>query len=129
MLLRYGCSYGLCAWINTWCRSQVCVQIELTFLVMLLYRWWSFCANYFYSTLIDNTICRLLKVNPILISNNFGKEVVTKWTTNLTSNKELCTNGYIFFKWVSNLISFVDLAFNWFYGWFFLQNLHLMVEH
>ncbi len=47
MLLIYGCYYGFCAWINTWCRSLTCVQIELTFLVMLLYIWWFFCANYF----------------------------------------------------------------------------------
>jgi hypothetical protein len=129
MLLRYGCSYGFYAWINTWCRSLMCVQIELTFLVMLLYRWWSFYAIYFYSTVIGNTICWLLKINPIPISNNFGKEVVSKLTTNLTSNKELYTNGCNFFKWVNNLISFVDLAFNWFSRWFFLQNLHLMVKH
>jgi hypothetical protein len=129
MLLRYGWSYGFCAWINIWCRSQACVQIEQIFLVMLLHRWWSFSANYFYSTVTGNTICWLLKFNPIPISNNFGKEVVTKLTTNLTSNKELYTNGCTFFKQVNHLISFVDLAFNWFYGWFFLQNLHLMVKH
>ncbi len=72
-----------------------------------------------------NTNFRLLKVNPIPISNNFGKEVVTKLTTNETSNKELYTNGYDFLKWISNLISFVDLVF-----WvIFLTNLHLMVKH
>jgi len=75
-----------------------------------------FCANYFYSTMTHNSNFRLLKVNPIPISNNFGKEVVTKLTTNETSNKELYTNGYDFLKWISNLISFVDLVFNWFSG-------------
>lgn len=92
------------------------MQIEQTFLAMLLYRWWSFCASYLYNTVTGNTICWVLKVSPIPIGKNFGKKVVTRLTTNLTSNKEFYTNGCDFLKQVSNLTSLVHLALNWFYG-------------
>jgi hypothetical protein len=76
MQLRYGCSYGFCAWINIWCRSLTCVQIELTFLVMLLYRWWVFVQIMFYSTVIGNTICWLLKVNLLARPGSSSVQVI-----------------------------------------------------
>jgi len=75
----------------------------------------------------DETAVWILKVGPIPIDDGLGKEVVTKLTTNLTSNNEFYTdsNGRDFLKRVkrkqSPLLSLIELwAWNRFW-WFFMQ--------
>ncbi len=75
----------------------------------------------------DETAVWILKVGPIPIDDGLGKEVVTKLTTNLTSNNEFYTdsNGRDFLKRVkwkqSPLLSLIELwAWNGFW-WFFMQ--------
>jgi len=63
----------------------------------------------------DETAVWILKVGPIPIDDGLGKEVVTKLTTNLTSNNEFYTdsNGRDFLKRVkrkqSPLLSLIEL--------------------
>jgi len=63
----------------------------------------------------DETAVWILKVGPIPIDDDLGKEVVTKLTTNLTSNNEFYTdsNGRDFLKRVkrkqSPLLSLIEL--------------------
>lgn len=74
----------------------------------------------------DETAVWILKVGPIPIDDDLGKEVVTKLTTNLTSNNEFYTdsNGRDFLKRVkrkqSPLLSLIEL-----WGW----NVVLVIFH